>query len=305
VGILDRLITPLVPLSFGAPGLRVRAREFQPLESLVGRHAVVTGANSGIGRAAAERLLRLGATVTMVCRDLGRGERARDEIAAATDREATLERCDISDLADVADLATRLRDPIDILIHNAGVLPDHRFETADGIELTWATHIVGPHLLTQLVRPRLSPTSRVVLVSSGGMYLAALGHPGEVPDPYDGVRAYALTKRAQVVLAELWAEVDPLGPRVVAMHPGWADTQAVRSSLPRFHAVTRHLLRDPAGGADTLAWLASVDLAELTHGAFYFDRARRSTHLWPWQRERPELREALWQWCTELTESYR
>ena len=302
--VLDRLLAPLVPLSFGAPGLRMRRRGFSPLASMAGRHVVITGANSGIGRAATEQLLGLGARVTMVCRDRERGERAQHEVAAVTGVRPALELCDLARLAEVAQLATRLVEPIDVLIHNAGVLPDHRLETADGLELTWATHVVGPHLLTRLVRSRLARTSRVVLVSSGGMYLAALSAPGAVPEPYDGVRAYALTKRAQVVLAELWAEHDPDGPRVVAMHPGWADTQAVRTSLPRFHALTRTLLRDPAGGADTLAWLASVPLAELDHGGFYFDRARRATHLVRWQRDPADRRAALWQWCTALTDPY-
>ena len=301
--LLDHLIAPVVPLSFGAPGLRVRRRAFAPLPSMAGRHVVITGANSGIGRAASEQLLDLGARVTLVCRDRARGERAQAELAAHGATPA-LERCDLARLADVAALAARLRDPIDVLIHNAGVLPDRRIDTDDGLELTWATHVVGPHLLTRLLRPRLAPTSRVVLVSSGGMYLARLGAAGAVPDPYDGVRAYALTKRAQVALAALWAEHDPDGPRVVAMHPGWVDTAAVRTSLPRFHALTGRLLRDPGGGADTVTWLAAVALADLAPGGFYFDRARRPTHLLPWQRDPAAHRTALWRWLTALTDRF-
>lgn len=304
--LLDRLVGAVVPLSFGSPGLRLRERSFAELPRIDGRRVLITGANSGIGRAAAQALIEYGASVTMVCRDRGRAEAARDEIATVTgggDRLA-IEVCDVARLTDVARLASRLRDPIDVVIHNAGVLPPARIETEDGFELTWATHVVGPHLLTRLLRPRLTATSRIVLVSSGGMYLAPLVAPATVPDPYDGVRAYALTKRAQVVLAELWAEYDPLGPRVVAMHPGWVDTTAVRTSLPRFHALTRPLLRDPAGGADTLAWLATSPLDVLEHGAFYFDRRRRSTHVLPWQRDRRELRDQLWRWCTAVTDRY-
>jgi NAD(P)-dependent dehydrogenase (short-subunit alcohol dehydrogenase family) len=242
----------------------------------------------------------------MVCRDGARAEVARAEIEAVADRpdQVAIELCDVSRLDDVARLAARLRDPIDVVIHNAGVLPPVRIDTDDGIELTWATHVVGPHLLTRLLRPRLASTARIVLVSSGGMYLAPLVAPTTVPEPYDGVRAYAFTKRAQVVLAELWAEHDPRGPRVVAMHPGWVDTPAVRTSLPRFHALTRPLLRQPAGGADTLDWLAACPLTLLHHGGFYFDRAERPTHLVPWQRDRAELRRELWRWCNAVTERY-
>ena len=302
--LIDGLLGPVVPLSFGAPGLRLRRRGFVELGRLDGRHVVITGANSGIGRAATELLVRRGARVTMVCRDRERAEAARAEIEGVTGRpgQVTVELCDVARLDDVARLASRLRDPIDTLIHNAGVLPPHRIDTEDGLELTWATHVAGPHLLMRLFRARLASSSRIVLVSSGGMYLAPLGTPGIVPDPYDGVRAYALTKRAQVVLAELWAEHDPHGPRVVAMHPGWVDTVAVRTSLPRFHALTRPLLRDPAGGADTLDWLAACPLDLLHHGGFYFDRRRRPAHLFPWQRDRAELRDELWQWCNAVTD---
>ncbi len=306
MSLLERLLAPVVPLSFGAPGLRLRQRSFSDLERIDGRHVVITGANSGIGRAAAEALVDLGARVTMVCRDRGRADVARAEIESIGARRGQLaiELCDVARLDDVAALATRLRDPIDVLVHNAGVLPPERVDTDDGFELTWATHVIGPQLLTRLLRPRLASTSRVVLVSSGGMYLAPLGEPGMVPDPYDGVRAYAVTKRAQVVLAQLWAENDPRGPHVVAMHPGWVDTVAVRSSLPRFHALTRPILRDAAGGADTVAWIAACPLAALDRGGFYFDRRRRSTHVVPWRRDPAALRAALWRWCNDVTDRY-
>lgn len=302
--LIDHVLGPVVPLSFGEPGLRLRRRGFAELGRIDGRHIVITGANSGIGRAATEALVSRGACVTMVCRDRGRAEAARAEIEAVTGRagQLVIERCDMASLDDVARLGARLRDPIDVVIHNAGVLPPKRIETEDRLELTWATHVAGPHLLMRLLRPRLASTARIVLVSSGGMYLAPLVAPAMVPEPYDGVRAYAFTKRAQVVLAELWAERDPQGPRVVAMHPGWVDTAAVRASLPRFHALTRPLLRDPAGGADTLDWLAACPLALLQHGGFYFDRRQRSTHVFPWLRDRAELREELWRWCNAVTE---
>lgn len=304
--IVDRLLSPLVPLSFGAPGLRVRSRWFTELASITGRHVVITGANRGIGLAATEAFVTLGAQVTMVCRDLARAEEARSAVERATGRTGhiTIELCDMSRPGDVAQLATRLRDPIDAVVHNAGVLPSTRMDNVDGLELTWATHVVGPHLLSRLLRARLAPTSRIVLVSSGGMYLVPLEAPATVPSPYDGVRAYALTKRAQVVLAQLWAQHDPSGPRVVAMHPGWVDTEAVRTSLPRFHALNRPLLRDPHGGADTIAWLVTAPRSAIEHGGFYFDRRRRATHLFPWQHDRRDLREELWRWSNAITERY-
>jgi NAD(P)-dependent dehydrogenase (short-subunit alcohol dehydrogenase family) len=120
---------------------------------------------------------------------------------------------------------------------------------------------------------------------------------------YDGVLAYAETKRAQVVLAELWAE-ELRGSSVVvnAMHPGWADTPSVKSSLPRFHRLTRSILRTPAEGADTVVWLAASVPARGWTGRFFFDREPRRTHLLPFTREPSEERGALWKLCERLSE---
>jgi NAD(P)-dependent dehydrogenase (short-subunit alcohol dehydrogenase family) len=197
---------------------------------------------------------------------------------------------------------------VDVLVHNAGVLPDHRVETRDSLELTLATHVVGPFLLTRLLRPRLleSKDGRVIWVSSGGMYTRRLSleDPNWKQRDYDGVRAYAETKRAQVVLAELWAEDLAGSPVVVnSMHPGWADTPAVQSSLPRFHRLTRNILRTPAEGADTVVWLAASPAEGALSGRFFFDREPRRTHLLPFTRESEADRRALWALCERLCEA--
>jgi NAD(P)-dependent dehydrogenase (short-subunit alcohol dehydrogenase family) len=216
-----------------------------------------------------------------------------------------VEKLDISRLASVRSAAVRLRKrPVDVLVHNAGVLADRRIETDDGLELSFATHVMGPFLLTRLLQPALEKSSdaRVIWVSSGGMYTRRL----EVRDPsweereYDGIVAYAEAKRAQVVLAELWAE-ELRGTSVVvnSMHPGWADTPSVKTSLPNFYRVTRHLLRTPAEGADSVVWLAASPRANQWTRCFFFDRAIRRTHLLPFTRESDEERSQLWKMCEE------
>ena len=231
-------------------------------------------------------------------------QRIREQTGNA---RVSLELLDVSDLAAVREAAARLASgPVDVLVHNAGVLPDERVETADGLELTFATHVVGPFLLTRLLRGSLekSPEGRVIWVSSGGMYTRRLNleDPNWTRRDYDGVIAYAETKRAQVVLAELWAE-ELRGTSVVvnAMHPGWADTPSVKSSLPRFHRVTRSILRTPAEGADTVVWLAACPRARRWTGRFFFDRKARRTHLLPFTRESAEDRRALWKLCERLS----
>ena len=85
---------------------------------------------------------------------------------------------------------------------------------------------------------------------------------------------------------------------VHAMHPGWADTPSVRSSIPRFWQVMRKRLRTPEQGADTIVWLAVAPA--LPSGRFWFDRAPQPTHLLPFTTERPRDRARLWRMCTRL-----
>jgi NAD(P)-dependent dehydrogenase (short-subunit alcohol dehydrogenase family) len=306
-----RPLLDLSPLfSFDRIGFRRHALAFEPgdLEvDLYGRRCLVTGANSGIGYETALALADLGAEVVLLCRNRGRGEAVVETIREATgNRRVDLFVLDVSDLGAV-DAATReLRhEPVDVLVHNAGVLPSQRVETSDGLELTFATHVAGPHRLTRGLRPALeaAEAARIVWVSSGGMLTRRLNvaDPGWQTRDYDGVIAYAETKRAQVVLAELWADAFAATRVCVnSMHPGWADTPAVRSSLPRFHRLTEAVLRTPAEGADTVVWLAASPSAEGETGRFFFDRKPVRTHWIPSTRESVEERAALWKICETL-----
>lgn len=307
---LGAIVDPTIALSFARPGFRMHAWSFEPDDlrvDLRGRRCLVTGGNSGLGYEAALSLAGLGARVVVLCRDPQRGNAAAAAIRAASGNSAvSAEVLDVSSLASVRTMAARLSSaPVDVLVHNAGLLPAARIETADGLELTFATHVVGPFLLTQLLRDALvaSADARIIWVSSGGMYTRRL----QLADvdwrtrAYDGVAAYAETKRAQVVLAELFAEALASSAIVVnSMHPGWADTPGVRRSLPGFHRLMRPLLRTPAEGADTIVWLAASRRGREWSGRFFLDREPRRTHLLPFTRESAEERAALWSLCEHL-----
>ncbi len=307
--VLSRAVDPFIVASFDRTGFRIHSLTFRPDDldvDLAGRRCLVTGANSGIGYETALALADLGAEVVLLCRNRERAEKAAQQMRAQTGNSRVLtELIDMSHLASIRAAAKRLSsDPVDVLVHNAGVLPDARVETDEGLELAFATNVIGPFLLTRLLRGNLerSADGRVIWVASGGMYTRRL----EVRDPnwnrreYDGVIAYAENKRAQVVLSELWAE-ELRGSSVVvnAMHPGWADTPSVRRSLPRFYRVTRHILRTPAEGADTVVWLAACPRAREATGRFFFDRQERRTHLLPYTRESEAERRELWELCEQ------
>lgn len=294
VGSFDRIGFARHALGFNAEDLEV---------DLYGQRALVTGANSGIGYETALALADLGANVVLICRNAERGESALASIRETTgNRQVELCVADLSNLADVERAAAELaKEPIDILVHNAGILPDDRIESPEGLELTFATHIAGPHLLTSILRPALEEGgARVIWVSSGGMLTSRLelNDAQWVEREYDGVKAYAETKRAQVVMSEQWAE-EFAGTDVTvnSMHPGWADTPSVASSLPRFHRVTEAILRTPEEGADTVVWLAASPAASDVSGRFFFDRTPARTHWVPTTREREADRRAYWEFC--------
>lgn len=313
---LDWAVVP----GYTALGYRLRSRGWDeiPPDTLTGRTVLVTGATSGIGEAAVERLARLGARVHMVARTRDRGVAARKRIAARLSdagQEARsrleLELCDLSDLDAVRSLAVQVlaRAPaLHGVLHNAGVLPGTRQRSGQGHELAFATNVLGPFLLTNLLLPalRAEPPSRVVLVSSGGMYTARL----QLDDlelnrrEYDGARVYAHTKRIEVMLAELWAERERgSGVSFASLHPGWVDTPGLETSLPRFHRFLRPLLRDPDQGADTGVWLLATQAAELQPGAFWHDRRPRPRHRVPWTRSSRAEADQLWNELARITET--
>lgn len=309
----SRRLLDVSPLgSFDRLGYERHALGFDPNDlevDLHGKRCLVTGANSGIGYATSERLAELGASVDLLCRDETRGQAAVDAIREKTrNPNVRLVRLDVADLDDVERVATMYEtESVDVLVHNAGVLPDQRIESPQGFELTWATHVAGPHRLTTLLCPalELGAGGRIVWVSSGGMLTRRL----QVRDPqwrhrtYDGVLAYAETKRAQVVLSERWsARLRGTGVVSNAMHPGWADTPAVQQSLPRFHAVTERILRTPAEGADTVVWLAAAEATARVTGEFFFDRRAVTTHWLPTTREPQQDRDVLWRQVEAATE---
>jgi dehydrogenase/reductase SDR family member 12 len=302
--VLSHLLDPTVVASFDRTGFRVHSLGFDPEDlevDLGGRRCLVTGANAGLGYETSLALADLGARVVLLCRDQQRGEAARDRIRGQTGNPCVdLVVLDVSHLAAIRAVAPELaKEPVSVLVHNAGSLFTERGETAEGLERTLATHVVGPHLLTSLLRPALEAAedARVVWVSSGGMYTRRLQleDPQWRDRPFDGVTAYAEAKRAQVVLARLWAEeLREAGVAVNAMHPGWADTAGVREALPSFHRITRAILRTPAEGADTIVWLAVSRAGARQSGRFFFDRAPRGTAWLPFTRESEAERRDLW-----------
>ncbi len=312
--VADGLIETPIITSFTRIGFSARKQleSWTSLDSydMTGRVVVLTGATSGIGRAAAIQLARSDATLVVVGRDTGRNQTAVHEITEATgNRNITEVAADMGDYAQVRALAERVladHDRLDVLVHNAGTLSGSRRAAPDGTEATVASQVVGPFLLTGLLLERLASgaPSRVLTTSSGGMYTAELtvSKLQMSERSYSGAQQYARAKRAQVTLNELWAErFGHFGIHFHAMHPGWADTPGVDASLPTFAKVMGPLLRTAEQGADTLVWLAADEAAVATNGRFWLDRRARPIHKLPNTRrsDTPAHREELWRWVVD------
>ncbi len=309
--LVDEALEASVVGSFTTVGYRTRRRIFDwpPIESFrsPGRVVAVTGATSGLGHATARILAALHAEVVLIGRDEAKLARSRESIASATGNETLRTyRADLGSLAEVRSLAAEIvagEARLDVLVHNAGALYPERRASADGHELTFATMVLAPYVLTNALAPLLEAGGgRLVTVSSGGMYTERLDVAElEHPTSYRGSRAYARAKRAQVVLGEVWA--DQWRDRIVShsMHPGWAATPGVSASLPGFARVVGPLLRTPAQGADTIVWLAVADEPASTTGRFWLDRAPRKTHRLARTHEPPGERTRLLTRLMELS----
>jgi len=302
-GLLDKGMDVTVVPGFSRIGYSLRKSMFgwdgQPVPDLTGRTAVVTGATSGLGAAAAASLATMGADVWVIGRDQNRGAEVVAGIVS-DGGSASFHEVDLSDLGQVRDLGEQLAElpALDVLVNNAGALVHELIRTPQGLELTAAVHVAAPHLLSTLALPALrrSQRPRVVTVTSGGMYSQALELDwlDVPPTPFDGVKLYANAKRAQVVLNRRWAREVP-DVRWAAMHPGWADTPGVAQSLPAFRKLTRPILRTAAQGADTAVWLAAAQ-RDWPSGEFWSDREVRSTTRLPGTATSDTEADALWEW---------
>jgi dehydrogenase/reductase SDR family protein 12 len=313
-GLLDRALDLTVVPGYSRLGYDMRGLSWEEAvggRDLRGRNVLITGGSSGVGEAACEGFASAAATVYMLARDHDRAARAIGRLESGLPSSAgtvKLELCDLSDLSEIRRFAESFQarvDRLDLLVHNAGVLLQERTHTPDGVELTFATNVLGPFLLTSLLLPSLlaAAPARVITVSSGGMYTARL-RPDDLQlenEPFDGAHFYAHTKRAQVTLTRAWA--DRFGADRIAfhaMHPGWVDTPGLRTSLPRFRRLMRPLLRDARQGADTVVWLGTHPELEPATGGFWHDRAPRPEHRLRWTRESPEDGARLWRDCERL-----
>jgi dehydrogenase/reductase SDR family protein 12 len=273
--------------SYSAIGYHARRIFWSRIKgNFAGQTWLVIGGSEGIGGSAVRSAIAGGATVIAVARDAAKLQAFKGSLQGPG--QLLMEVADFSLQGDVRALLQRLEQRglrIDVLINNVGIQKRDQILTKEGLETSFATNILSHYLLTTalLERKLLRDKAIVIEVSSGGMY----NHPMVVRDlnitgdGYLGVRAYGLSKRAQVMLTAYWREkYAQTGMDFYVMHPGWVDTAAVGRSMPRFRAMLKSVLREHYQGADTIVWLADRRPRQEAVESIWFDRKERPVHIY-------------------------
>jgi dehydrogenase/reductase SDR family member 12 len=239
--VIDTVLDRSVVLGYGRPGYDIRRQlPGWPADPprLDGKVVLVTGAGSGIGQAAAAGFTRLGASVLALARNQERADQAARLIRSKAEAgrgagtgplgDVRGVACDLSSLAEVyafTDWLSQHEQRLDVLVNNAGVMPGERTRTVDGVELTFATHVLAPWVLTEQLTPLLlaAAPSRVINVTSGGQYDQKIPAGDLESDDlrYGPKRVYARTKREELVLTQQWAQLWP--------GPGCTSTRCTRA----------------------------------------------------------------------------
>lgn len=262
--------------------------------------AVVTGANSGIGKALATGLAARGFGVVLACRDQARGEAARREVAAASgSADVELLLCDLSRSASIRSFADAVRARharLDVLIHNAGIyLPDRRL-TEDGREMMFAVNHLGPFLLTHLLLDRLDG-ARVITVSSIGHRFCRFDLANLEGEKYfRGSHQYGVTKLANVLFTrELARREASRGLIANCFHPGPVATNFAQgdggSALGTLIRLVSFAMRTPEKGAETGLYLATDPEGGRATGEYWHNCKVARTSA---SAKSPENARALW-----------
>lgn len=248
---------------------------------LHGKTAVITGATSGVGLAAARELARAGCSLVLIARNEEKAQGVCDGLVRQFGCAARYYLADFSDLSQVHQVAVQIRrhEPrIDILINSAGVFSTRRRYTASGAELVFCVNHLAPFILTHRLIPRLKERdqARIIQVNSQGHRFNGL----DTSDLdwrrrlYTGMRSYGASKTAQ--LLTVWEFAERLAGTPVTingMHPGEVKS-AIGSNNGRFYNwYKRHvlwrLLKDPAISGEAIHFLAADPAIAGVTGAYF------------------------------------
>ena len=236
---------------------------------------IVTGGNSGIGKATVEGLARRGATVVIACRDADRGQAALREIAANSgSKDLHVMPLDLASLTSVRAFAAAFVAKfarLDVLVANAGIMTRKRQMTADGFEMDFGVNHVGHFLLTELLLPLLksSAPARIVVVSSS-MHASGTIDFDDLASEKSWRGAYPRSKLANMLFVRALAKrLAGSGVVVNGLHPGVIATELARDYPAPIRLMARWFFKSPEQGARTSLYLATAPEAAEVSGRYF------------------------------------
>src|SRR6266705_386149 len=281
----------------------------QPMTAMKDKVVMITGANSGIGKAVSLALAKMGANLVMVTRNKEKGEAARSEVIRESQNDSLdLLVADLSSLESVRQLATEFQkkySKLHVLINNAGLFNQRRKVTTDGYENTFATNYLAPFLLTNLQLPKLEAgaPSRIINVSSVGHYNGHVNFDDlNLEKDYGGWKAYGQSKLALVLFThELAKKLQGTGVTVNAVHPGTVATNIWSRPLGPvgfIMALPKLFMTTPRQGAETIVYLASSPDAKSLSGEYLEKlKVKKSSD----ESYNEEIAQRLWDVSAKLT----
>lgn len=260
-------------------------------KGVTGKIALITGANSGMGKASTAMLADMEYHVVMLCRDETRGRAAYDEITRVGGRMVDLMLCDLGDMGSIRGFVRNFRerfDRLDVLINNAGVITLDRRETADGLELQFGVNHIGHFMLTTSLLDLLerSGSGRIVVYSSGAHKMGKVHFDDiNLRRRYSVIRSYGQSKLANLYFArELARRLRERGSSITvnACHPGAVATQMGVDRNTGFGKTVVRMMRPffqtPEQGCRTAIYLAtSEEVANLSGEYFYKCKVARTS----------------------------
>jgi NAD(P)-dependent dehydrogenase (short-subunit alcohol dehydrogenase family) len=277
-------------------------------ESMKGKVCIITGANSGIGKATAQGLAKLDAHVVMLCRDKSRGEEALANIITVSGSESIdLLLADLSSQHSIRQFVKEFQmkfDKLHILINNAGVNPSKRYESVDGLEKAFAINTLAPFLLTNLLLPTLknSIPARVINVASAVQSKSINFKNLQFQKHFRSWKAYSQSKTALILLTyEFARRLNNSGITVNCLHPGAVKSNITRDYKGIIKIFTKLLFsfaKNPEKGAETSIYLASSPNVENISGKYFIDKKEAKSSSITYDES---IAKKLWDVCTDLT----
>lgn len=274
-----------------------------------GKICLITGATSGIGKQTAIALAKMRARVIFTSRDAEKGLITRNDIIRISGNpEVEMMECDLASLSSIRSFTDNFKakyDHLHVLINNAGIWQTSRNLSKDGIELTLATNVLAPFLLTNLLIDLLkqSAPARIINVASHAHKWSKLDFENlEGIKKYSHYQIYGQSKIALILLSNKLSEIlKGTGVTVNALHPGVVATNLFENMGSVFQAIFKLFMISPEKGAQTSIYLAtSPDVSQITGKYFAGKKIVSATK----EATDKETADRIWQICTDYVKKY-